>query len=310
MWTRWISAVVTIGLTAAAWSAAALEFYPSVEEEGYAYLIANGTIMRGALNSSENTDAQILANHLRDNTRMNRPTALFLTIYGGVGEWTGAVADSIINASNELHSRSGLYNIVVVNEQCDSACGILLAHLTSRRNPLSLKIIAAANAKFGFHRPSDVIINKRGQPEVREIQDPITLEKKIRVQLDLLSAAGVDANWLAANESLFRTGSKGKLNELTAQQLCDQKSKIIPNDSCVPANQDTVELASSQLKSAVVLAMKGRTGRTQLANAPAKKPVKPVEQAVLTKMDTKVAEAKKPVKPAKDEKLQNQKQKQ
>lgn len=252
----------------------AMTLYLSEEEdEGQAYIIANDAMLKAE-------DAAKIQRFLNTQASKGIPTAIFITSPGGFGELMAMYARAIVEPSNELYRRHKLFNIVVVNEECSSACVILMGNMTTTRDPKALKIMVAPDAKFGFHSPVDV---KNGA--VTNIRDQAEREARIRIQIDLLAKAGVSSDWLTKNENLLRGA---KMTFLSGQKLCMDEANIVPNDSCVQGVADLGTLARNQLSSAIVLAQAGRRG----GNAPVRTAKNP-ETIIADRMSSRPASAPK-----------------
>jgi len=246
--------------------------------DSYAYLIANDVML-------EVEDAHRMRRFLSQQSKKGLPTVIFLTSQGGYAELMGDYARAMIEPSNDLYRRRGLFNIVVVNEECSSACIILMSQLTSRRDAASLKIMVLPEAKFGFHSPVEVVNGR-----VREIRDLTERELRIKKQVDLMIDGGVNAKWLEANDALVRSFG---MTYLSGQQLCADGSNILPADSCVQGTNDLATLAANQMNSAILLAQGARNKTAQTARA--------TETLILERMGSRPAAAT-PSKPSKDKK--------
>lgn len=182
------------------------------------YLIANGEMNQ--------RDPGVIRQILSRRAKQGKRTVILFTSHGGYLEMTQDLAEAIIQPSNDLYKQHKLSNVFVVNEECSSACGALTALLTSKRNPQSLLFFVASKAKFGFHSPVDKVKGK-----VASIKNKADREAAIKKQIDFLEKAGVSGDWLTANTAYFR---QEKLTELKAKRLCDERTMIIPPDSCLP----------------------------------------------------------------------------
>jgi|GEM_PF-5518689 len=238
---RFLSALTTgfcllITLTAQPSHAMTLYFSDEIED-GQAYIIANDAMLK-------EEDATKIRRFLSAQAIKGVPTAIFITSPGGFGELMASYAKAILEPSGELFRRHKLFNIVIVNEECSSACVILMSHLTNGHNPRALKFMVDPLAKFGFHSPVDM-----RDGAVVSFKDQAEREVRIAIQLSLLANGGVNPDWLRRNETLLRDS---KMTFLTGLQLCVDRAGIIPADSCVQGGGDLSTMARNQLKSALL----------------------------------------------------------
>lgn len=234
-----LGAILTLSLSSFSFRASALKIYVTDETEGgeinvnFDYLIANGELVE--------KDVKEIRTTLEKRAKLGRRTVILLSSPGGYLEMLPDLTNAILDPSNQLYKKTKLSNFLVVNVVCSSACAALMANITNKRDPNALKIFVSNNAAFGFHSPVDK--NKKGVAV--PIKDQKDREAAIKKQLDFLKKAGVSPDWLRNNESLFR---QNKLTDLTGKKLCEDKSLIIPADSCVTDNEvDAVAYVDSLL---------------------------------------------------------------
>lgn len=264
-------------LAVAVQAGSAMNLYLSKDEDdGHAYVIANGAMLKA-------DDAVKIRKFLNVQAVRGIPTAIFITSPGGFGELMSQFAKAIVEPSNELYHKHSLFNLIIVNEECSSACVILMSHLTSTRNQNALKMMVAPDAKFGFHSPVEM-----RDGAVVSILDQIERETRIRTQIRLLTAAGVNPEWLKKNEDVLRSQN---MTFMTGDQLCTGDSYILTRESCVYGKNDLGALASSRLNisiqdaEAARLAITPRTKSNPVPPqrtkkpAPPKNPVEPTKRA-------------------------------
>lgn len=206
--------------------ATAMDFTLS-EDQGFDYLIANEEFIY-------ESDAPDLKKILEAQVKRGAPTAILLTSPGGALEIAEEMAKIILENSNRLLKETKHYNMIVINEECSSACAILMAAITSKRDPKALKIFVTSNAKFGFHAPQELVDGK-----VKPIKDRRKRLTLIEKQRDALIKHKVPESWIEKHESAF---VKDKMTNLKASTLCSEKSGIIPSDSCVNTDEDVTVL--------------------------------------------------------------------
>ncbi len=211
----------------------AMNIYTSQNDgEDYSYIIANDAML-------SSTDATKIRRFLTQQATRGIPSAIYITSPGGFAELMSTFAKAIIEPSNQLFAKNGLRNIVVINEECSSACVILMGHLTNARDERALKILVHPEAKFGFHSP--VTVNNGA---VTAIADEKEQEKRIKIQIDSLHESGVNPEWLAANEALFRSS---EMKFLSGQNLCKASVGIVPSEACDAGAKDLSELVRAEL---------------------------------------------------------------
>ncbi len=212
---RWLILVIFI----LGYYAKAMELTVSNSEKGSsAFLIANGQIGP--------QDAAALAKILNVRAEQGKRTAILFTSEGGALEVIPAVGDAILKASDTLLKKHKTSNVFAVNEECSSACSVLTAYLTSKRDSKALEIIIAPDAIFGIHGP------KGG-------------DEKQNKQIAAYMSYGVSTAWLEKHDSHLRNT---KMTDLKAEVLCRERSMVIPIDSCQPKGAgDLVQSLESRL---------------------------------------------------------------
>ncbi|MGZ3723350.1 MAG: hypothetical protein ACXVA9_10490, partial [Bdellovibrionales bacterium] len=199
--------------------------------DGFAYLILNGVIDEG--------DGKRVAKFLDQQADNGTAVAILMTSQGGGLEETPKISAAIIAASDQLYKKNKKrHNIFAVNEECSSACTVLTAQLTSKRNANSLEILATNSSKWGFHSP----VNFRNK-KITPITDHKLREGLIAKELSYYTKAGISAKWLNKNAEIFKSPA---MTDFTAKQLCDEASLVIPPNACVP-DQDITLLITTKL---------------------------------------------------------------
>lgn len=250
--------------------------------DGYATLIANDAI------DSED-DAVKIRTFLTSQASAGRPTAIFLTSQGGYAELAESVADAIIDPSNHLYGRTGMRNVLIINEECSSGCAIVTAALTSKYDAAALKIVVSPEAKFEFHSPVEVVPEKPGSKKLIVVpyRDLKERQRRIDIQLTFLRQFGVNPEWLIANENVFHQFERTKFS---GQDLCEQKSRIIPSSSCTKTANEIVENELASLNNEVQVAEAEKRNKTA-ARKGAPKSAVANEQSIVKRMETQPAEA-------------------
>lgn len=247
-------------LAVAVQSGSAMTLYMSMDEDdGHAYIIANDAMLKAE-------DAVKIRRFLNIQAIRAMPTAIFITSPGGFGELMSQFAKAIVEPSNELYRKHGLFNLLIVNDECSSACVILMSQITNTRNHEALKMMVAVDAKFGFHSPVEM---RNGM--FTNIRDQIERETRIRLQIGLLAAAGVNPEWLKKNDEMLRSS---EMTFLTGAQLCAGNSNILSEESCVSGVNDLGTLARNRLNLAVD-AMKSARVRPNSRGTQRPSPLKP-----------------------------------
>lgn len=215
-----MAALMLFGFTTAA-----MQFFESNSEYGdFGYVIANGELT--------DKDAANLRRLLERRARNGKPTAIMLTSHGGTLESIARIGRVIVESSNLLCDRYRRRNIIVINEECSSACAALTTWLTYNHNPETLEFMVSPTARFGFHSPVD-----KSETGVRAIRDYQEREDAIARQIRFFRENGIDLDWIENNIQVFR---QSKMKTFTAKQLCETASKVIPSDSCLDESLDDV----------------------------------------------------------------------
>ncbi len=201
------------------------------EDEGFDYLIANDAI-------TSEKDVKQFRKIMESQVKKGAPTSILLTSPGGALELAVQIADIIVEQSQALFAKTERYNLIIINEECSSACAILMAKVTNAHNPQALRIYVMAHAKFGFHAPQEF---KKGK--VRPIKDNERRKTQVQTQVDALLAAGASPEWLAAHRDLFE---KDEMTDIEAAALCSLKAGIIPADSCLADVEEDVTVITER----------------------------------------------------------------
>lgn len=224
--------IVLILLVISVQKAHSMDLFPS-PEGGTVFLIANGVITP--------KDHHKIEAIFKRNTDRGMPTVLLLTSLGGVMESIEGIASVILDYSNQLWAKSHLPNYVVINEECDSACNILMTYLTNKRVPEHLQILVTPDSSFGFHSPVAGFHNPAA------IRDATERFDAIKRQIDEYRKAGMDEGWLHAHASIFQ---QPEVIMIPAKRLCLEHSRVIPPDACLPDNRDVIPIVTTRIKKA------------------------------------------------------------
>lgn len=230
---RFVKIGIALFLTVSAPLVRALDIYETPPDEGtnFAYLIVNGII--------ERNDSRKLAHLLEKYNKRGTSVAILLTSPGGGLEETPLIASAVLKSSQALYQKFGGHNVVAINEECSSACNILVAQLTHGMEPDTLEILATNSSRWGFHSP----VLRRGLHTVA-IADVKELERQAAKELSYYRDAGVNTSWLESHNDVFHAA---QVVYYAAEKLCTDDEGILPPPSCVP-DQDITELVSSRFK--------------------------------------------------------------
>lgn len=220
-------------------AASAMEIYPS-DENDFGVIIAEGVL--------QESDVKGIGNLIQKFSSKGKPSVIFLTSPGGVLEYTPDIADRIVEEANKFYFANHRPLLLVVNSECSSACAVLMANLTKFRNRWALEIWVTPSATFGFHSPVD----KSKGGKISAIADLAEREFRSKKQLNYLTDAGVSPSWLSANLKMFYNA---KMTDLTARQLCQENSMVIPPDSCLPDDRDVNPLIEAKYRRAKLIKM-------------------------------------------------------
>lgn len=197
---RGLVLIILLLMCAPGWS---LEFDLLKSSEGNnAVLVANGVL--------GTRDARTLARILDERAEKGHRTIILLTSPGGILEVVSSLGDTILKASKSLYDKHGKSNIFAVNTECSSACTVLTAYLTSKRNVDALEIVVDGDSLFAIHGP-------RGGASAQN------------KQIAAYRAAGVSSEWLARHDRNLR---RTVVTPLKARDLCAAGVGILPNESC------------------------------------------------------------------------------
>jgi hypothetical protein len=170
--------------------------------------------------------ARKLKNKLLTKFKSHTRTAILVNSNGGVLEQVGQVGDSIIQFANAFYNSYGLTTIVVLHQECSSACTLLAAHLKRFHNPTSLEILASQNTEFTFHGPRQI---KKGR--FVPFSNPLEFEKASSILYAAYLNVGISARWLEASKTILLDPEAEAT--VTAAQLCKSNVGFLPPKSCV-----------------------------------------------------------------------------
>jgi hypothetical protein len=229
---RFLSVFILLAAFALPAASHAVEIFQTPDDgSGFSYLIVNGVI--------EKNDHRRVERFLQGEVKEGRAVAILLTSPGGGLEETPALSKVILKASNDLYKKNKKFLIVAINEECSSACTVLTAQLTSKRNPKALEILATNSARFGFHSP----VNYDGK-KTTPIADRKLRERLISKEISYYTDAGISAKWLNKHVEMFRSS---EFTDLKAEVLCKESSMIIPPDSCIADVNDITTVIAAKL---------------------------------------------------------------
>jgi len=198
---RWLILVLFI----LGYYAKAMEITVSDSERG-----KNGTvIVNGEIGPQ---DAAKLARTLNARAESGKRSLILLTSHGGALEVIPQVGDALLTASNTLLKKHRVSNILAINEECSSACTVLTAYLTQKRDEKALEIFVDPQAVFGIHGP-------KGGAE------------RQNKQIAAYMVNGVSTTWLEKHDGHLR---QTKMTDLKAEVLCAERTMVIPPGSCQP----------------------------------------------------------------------------
>ncbi|NJL25246.1 MAG: hypothetical protein HC902_08740 [Calothrix sp. SM1_5_4] len=210
----------------------ALELFSS-REKGFAYLVLNGII--------EPADVTQVKAALDFNLKKRTPTAILLTSTGGQLAASEDLADILMHSAERFYRRYQRPTLLVINEECSSACAVVTALITKWRDPRSLILMVTPSSIFGLHAGAS---GRMVKGRFIEDKDPKARRRAILEQIQALRDADVNREWLAHNDSLFH---RRGVTPLKAAQLCRQKTGIIPADSCLRDDADVIPLIQERL---------------------------------------------------------------
>lgn len=189
----------------------------------YDYLFAEGEI--------EKKDPSAFRKILNGRAAKGKRTVILFSSPGGILEVTPELAAAILEPSQKLWKEKRLNNILVINDECSSACAALMTVLTAKRGD-ALQILIDSKATFGFHSPVD---KKNGK--VTAIKDPHDRERAIQKQIDFFRKNGASASWMADHKDYF---TSAQMTEIRGGQLCEEKSMIVPPNSCLSDENEDI----------------------------------------------------------------------
>jgi hypothetical protein len=230
---RALGLVLFLSLNMFSGRAGALDVYPN-REKTYTYVIANGAIVDG--------DVVKLRLILDDDLKRKSPTVIYLSSQGGALDYASDIAALILSDSQKLYQATRQANMVVINDECSSACAVLMTILTGKRDPHSLVIMVTPSSKFGLHAGA------KGWMKANtfiEDKTPGAQEAAMAEQIKALRDNGINPEWMAKRIEYFQ---KRDMTPLTAQHLCSENVMIIPPDSCLPNDGDVTPLVDAHYK--------------------------------------------------------------
>jgi hypothetical protein len=189
----------------------------------YDYLFAEGEI--------EKKDPAAFRKILNARAAKGKRTVILLSSPGGILEVTPDLAAAILEPSQKLWKAKHFGNILVINDECSSACAALLTVLTAKHGD-ALQIIVDSKATFGFHSPVD---KKNGK--VVAIKDTHDREKAIQKQIGFFRKHGASSGWMNDHKDYF---TSSQMTEVSGGKLCEEKSMIVPPNSCLSDENEDI----------------------------------------------------------------------
>jgi hypothetical protein len=196
-----------------------------ITDSQYTTLIMGGVIEPG--------DASRVDNILRRRFRQGGRTVFMLTSPGGVLEEVDPLARVIVSRANQFYMKYKRPLLFVVNQECDSACGVLTAALTKYRGTAAiqpLEILIQKDSSFFFHHPKEM----RGG-RVVDYQDRIEAIAAYNRLVTAYLNYGVSLKWINHQRDMF---DRGQGFTLSAADLCLEESGVVPADSCTALDAD------------------------------------------------------------------------
>jgi hypothetical protein len=190
----------------------------SMVDDGHVYYAnLNGIIYPGTPNSIKAALTRAVK---------KKPVAIFIQSTGGAYDAIRPMANLILELASlhmQTHNKPLMVNFQFI---CGSGCSILSSLLTKLGDDHSLQIRVANDTDFGFHGS---VIRQNGSTDKKAtLSAKNALEKQIyQTYLD----AGVSPEFLSANAGMFKEHFKQKT--FPAEEMCKQRTMVIPPDSCV-----------------------------------------------------------------------------
>jgi hypothetical protein len=155
-----------------------------------------------------------------------KPIAVFIQSDGGAYVAIKPMADMLLDLAKKHYAKYQKPLMVNFQMVCASGCSILSSLLTKNRDPKTLEIRVANATVFGFHGS---VIRDAGKTDKKA-----TLEAKDGLETQIVQTyldAGVSSDFIKTNANMFKVHFKQTL--FPAKQMCEQKTMVIPIDSCV-----------------------------------------------------------------------------
>lgn len=204
-------------------AAFALEFISTTPEDGsQTYVLISGEFSDAKTGESLK-DAKEFDDLMAKLIKQPHPIAIYLTSSGGTLDSTVPLAKLINHWSNVYFEARKKPMVFALMIECSSACTFLSAELHKLYNPKHLVFLAPADTTMHLHGP----VNMDTGLDMERKED---FKKFLEIGMKAYSDAGVSRAWLKKNESIFKS-SRGK--SFTAQQLCREKSGVLPPIACV-----------------------------------------------------------------------------
>jgi|GEM_PF-2891451 len=191
------------------------------ESVPYKVMIMDGVI--------EDGDALKVKKMLKSQT--GKRTVFLITSPGGVKEEIPDLARVIVEHAKQSFKKLKKPDLFAINQSCDSSCTILAAEITRLRDAKSLEFFVQADSKFLFHPPLKVFEDGRWL----DLSKPSLKAAAFKDMKDSYLKAGVSKEWFGKQESKIKR-PKGLV--VTARELCQSRSQVIPDASCSNLSSD------------------------------------------------------------------------
>ncbi len=170
---------------------------------------------------------------------IQKPTAVLINSAGGDPDQTLRLRKKLISFADEHLKATGKKLVVAVLDQCNSACPLLLTGLNHFSSKNNMQIIISKQAQLGFHQPRQLI---NGRASL--IKNKLERTNEIENESTRFLNAGLNPNWELKNRQLF---ASVKTRFVTAEQLVNEQSGIISEDSLVDSQLDLFQAISDLL---------------------------------------------------------------
>jgi hypothetical protein len=163
----------------------------------------------------------------RANLQSNRRTAILFSSNGGRIESNSLAADVIINFADQFYAKNKTTTVLIVQQECSSACTMFLAFLHRFSNSQSLEIVLANETELYFHGPRE----QRDGHFVSMARGHSFEVYRSTVYAAYLNS-GVNPKWLRANHELFDNPNAERM--FLGRDICSSGSNIVDPKACQP----------------------------------------------------------------------------